>query len=172
MKRNTKLILSVIFSIFFVGVLGVLISMNRLDNQTEDNTAEYKATISSIEITEFSKYHQIKIFTNEYDSYLLTTADISGEYIDVEKIKSLQRDEDIIFRIEKSKVNQFDNVQFINIVSLKTDDKTIFSLNNYNNYMSISSKPAKIAGVVVAMLLLFASVCFIISYKKQAKLIR
>ena len=63
-----------------------------------------------------------------------------------------------------------DKVDFINIVSLKTETKCVFSLEEYNVYIRNASYPARIASVVLALLFLSVSFWCFLSIKKSKTL--
>ena len=60
------------------------------------------------------------------------------------------------------KRSQLNSVDFVDIVSLKTETNDIFTLEDYNHFMRVSARPARIADITVALLLLVVSIlCFV-----------
>ena len=154
----------VLFSIFFFGTSGVLISMNSIDKQTEKNTTEFMATVTNVETTYTGEKIHIEIYTEEYDDTLHISTNVSKK-IDMDDINNLKKGQKILFRIQSNMLEQFKNTGFGNIVSLKTSEKEIFSLISYNKYIHDSALPARIAGIVLASMFLLASIYFILLLK-------
>ena len=166
MKKRKLIVFSLIlFLIFFFGIIGLLISMNSIDKQTEKNTTEFMATVTNVETTDTGKNIYVEIYTEEYGDILHISTSVSKK-IDMDDINNLQKGQTIIFRIENNMLDQFEKIGFGNIVSLKTSEKEIFSLISYNKYIHDSAFPARIAGIVlISIFLLTSAHCVLLLYK-------
>ena len=151
---------------FFLGLIGVLITMNSIDKKTEKNTTEFVATITKVDVTNTGKDVYIEIGTKEYESLLYISTSIS-ERIDMDKINNLQKGQTIFFRIEDNMIEQFGKVYFCNIVSLKTSETEIISLNSYNTYFHDAAFPARVAGIIFAGVFLAVFVYCIFKIKRN-----
>ncbi len=159
--RKVLLIILVCSVFFFLVTIGIFISMFQIDKQTEDITIEYSATVRRIHINNSVKNKWVQIETEEYDSSLYISVNISKN-IDIRKIESLKQGEKIFFRIVDTKAEQLNSVDFVDTVSLKTETNDIFTLEDYNHFMRVSARPARIADITVALLLLVVSIlCFV-----------
>ena len=159
--RKVLLIILVCSVFFFLVTIGIFISMFQIDKQTEDITIEYSATVRRIHINNSVKNKWVQIETEEYDSSLYISVNISKN-IDIRKIESLKQGEKIFFRIVDTEAEQLNSVDFVDIVSLKTETNDIFTLEDYNHFMRVSARPARIADITVALLLLVVSIlCFV-----------
>lgn len=141
----------------FVVTLGLIISISKIDKQTNETTTIYKATINDVFITDTGNNLFVEICTKEYDTSLKISTNISKN-IKIDDITDLKEGQTIFFQIENIKVKQMNKVEFINITSLKTDTKEIFSLEEYNMYINNSAYPTRIVGIVMALLFLFVSI--------------
>lgn len=165
--RKVLLIILVCSVFFFLVTIGIFISMFQIDKQTEDITIEYSATVRRIHINNSVKNKWVQIETEEYDSSLYISVNISKN-IDIRKIESLKQGEKIFFRIVDTKAEQLNSVDFVDIVSLKTETNDIFTLEDYNHFMRVSARLARIANIIVALILLVVSVlCFVLIKHRQ-----
>ncbi len=165
-KLNIKIVILVISILFFIGMIGLMIFMSQIDKQTEDTTTYYAATVTEIWINRIENSIYAEIHTKEYDSALQISTNITKN-INMNDVKDLKNGQKIFFRIENIKSDQMNKVDFINIVSLKTETKDIFSLEDYNRYISNSAYPARIASVAVVLLFLFISLFCFFSIKRK-----
>ena len=168
MNKKTTVIILFTSLILFLGVVGILVAMNGVDKQSKKNTSEYSATVSKVEFLDTGENTNIQIFTKEYINSFLVTTNITP-FIDIDYLKTLESDDKIVFRIENKKENQFNKVAFIDIVSLTVEEKDIFTLDDYNKYMGESAQPTRLAGTVVAGILLSISICCIATIKSIRK---
>lgn len=146
----------IVFILFFVVTIGLIISMSKIDEQTEGTTTVYTATIRDVDITDTGKRVFAEIHTNEYTTALQISTNIC-QNIEIDKLRELGKEEQIFFAIENSKMEQMNQVEFINIISLETSAKGIFSIEEYNTYLHNSAHPARIISIVMALLFLFMS---------------
>lgn len=166
MKKKYAIIILIISAVFLFGTVGILVSMTQIDKKTENNTTYYSATVSKVQVTDTGRGSYIEIQIEEYKSNLQISTNVSKN-MNIDDIRDLQSGQKIFFRIENVKNNQMYQVEFVNIVSLKTEDKDIFTLDDYNNYIRKSAYPARTAGLIIALLLLLAVVLSILSIKRK-----
>lgn len=166
-RSNIKFIILIISIVFFIGTIGLITFMYQIDKQTEDTTTYYSATITTTRIINTGENVSAEIYTKEYSTSLYITTTISKN-IDMNDIRELKKGQKIFFRIENIKSAQMNKVDFIDIVSLNTDAKDIFSLDEYNRYMNSFAYPTRIAGVVLALLFMAISLfCIFLIRRKQ-----
>lgn len=163
-KRIRPLLLLSI--VLFLGIMSVLIFMAPIDQLTEGNTIELEASITSVEITDTGKNIYVKIYTEEYSDPLYISTAVSKN-IDINSVNELQTGQTIIFRIESNMLEQLQGTAFGNIVSLKISDQEVFSLTQYNRYMRAAALPARVTGVVFALILLLIIVCCVLQLKRK-----
>lgn len=149
-----KKILSAIFLVLSIGMIGILFIMGDDDRQTEQNTEEFVATVFEIRITDLDNGGYVDIFTEEYDTSLFISSELGAKM----DISELQKGEKIAFRIERKKAELLDQVEFIDIVSLESQYKTYISLSDYNAYKKESLMPARIVAVALTTFFFFAAV--------------
>ncbi len=163
-KIKFTTIILVISVFFLIGTVGNMLNMIQAYHQTENNTTLYSATISKVEIN--NEMMNVKIWVNEYDYYLTIPRFISEEIID--EAWNLQIGQKIFFRIENFKVDAINSTELINIVSLKTENEDIFTLDEYNKIFKHESIPTQIAATIVALLSMVSIGYCIVSNKKNA----
>lgn len=135
--------------------------MSEIDKLNENNTTLFTATVNRVDVIDSGDGIFAKIYVNEYDTCLQISTNIC-KYIEIDDICKLKNGQTIFFRIENIKVEQMNIVEFINVVSLKTNTKDIFSLDEYNKYIYNSAQPTRIASIIIALLFLFTSLfCFL-----------
>lgn len=166
--QNSKIKTTIIVLSFllFAGTVGIIISMHKIDKQTADSAALYTATVKSADIIDTEKNISAEIHTKEYDTSLYVSVNICKN-INTDDIKNLKNGQKIFFRIENSKAKQMNKVDFLDIVSLKTDSKEIFSLEEYNRLIHKSAYPARIAGGIAALSFLLISLLTYLSGNKN-----
>lgn len=157
MKKKHTMILSIFFWICTIGIAGLFVLLNNADKLTTKNTSEYIATVERSDITNTGEDLSIEIFTEEYNIPLYVSTNISSK-IDVSLIESMTNSDTIIFRVENHLYEQIWAMDFLSIVSLKTSDNDIFSLDDYNMFMHESTKPARIANAILTCLFLILSI--------------
>ena len=155
MNKTKYKILIIISVLLFVGSLGCAIFMFDVDKQTENTTTSYTATVKNVEIN--TETTSAMIYTNEYATCLHITSNI-GKNIDLEDLRNLENGQTIYFQIENSYTQLLDEVAFLAATSLRSDEKTIFSLEDYNNYMQHQAFPARIVCGIVATVSLLATI--------------
>lgn len=164
--RRVLTVIIIALLLFCVIIIGVLLSMFGIDKQTKDTTALYFATIKDIHIGGTMENTYVEIFTNEYGSALRVSTNIAGK-IDIDSVKELNKGQTIFFRIENIKVEQLNQVEFLDIVSLSTNTEEIYNLDQYNEYMHNAAYPARMTGVVMVIVLIVAALCCHIVIRKE-----
>lgn len=167
MNKTKIKIIMIVATLVFVITMGLIVSMHEIDKQTENTTTPYMATVTDVVIVETKKPF-IEIYCKEYNTFLLISTNISSN-INLEDIKELKNGQTISFRIENKKVGQMDKVEFINIASLKSDTKCIFTLEDYNEYIHNSAYPARLAGITIVLLSLVTLVFCLFKIGKTGK---
>lgn len=153
--------------ILFLIMTGLLISIHNVDKQSTNTTTEYSATISDLEIDNNKNNPHVKIKTYEFNSYIYISTNVIKN-INSSNISNLSKGKLIIFRIQNNKIDQFNKVEFIDIVSLKTKNMVVFSLADYNQYTKEAFKPTRITGLIFSnAFLLISTFCIIILKKKN-----
>lgn len=140
----------VICFVFFFGMVGLLCLMNSLDKQTEETTVELSITISAITVSETEKKTNIKIITEEYENDFYLQPNIT-KYLDDIEISTLKKGDKIEIRLRKEDVELLNKAKFIYLLSVTIGEKDLISLEEYNDYMNISAKPARISCVILAL---------------------
>ena len=161
-NKTTMIIFALLFFVFIV----LIISISKIDKQTENTTTLYTATVSRVNIVDTGRKIFTEIHTKEYKNSLLIDTDVNKN-INISDVENLQSGDLIFFRIENIKVKQINSVEFINIVSLKTQSKEVFSLEDYNQYIFKSAYPARIICFTLALASLLVSLIFYWRQKRQ-----
>ena len=165
-QQKIRIVFSIVFLFLFCATIGLIISMSQIDQQTEKTTTACRATISHIEINDTGKEMFVEIHTEEYRSSLLISTNVSKN-IKMKEIGELKKGQTISFRMENKNAEQIDKVEFLGIVSLETDKKCIFSLEDYNKYIQESAYPARMASVAMSVIFLFLSLFFWFKFKDK-----
>lgn len=166
-KLNTKKVIMIISMFLFIVTSGLIITMSKIDKQTEMTTTLYTAKVSRIEIIGTDENMYCEIHTQEYDTTLHISTNIIKN-VNEDFLKTIKEGQMISFRIENAKVEQMNKVRFINIVSLKTDTREVFSLEDYNRYINKALLPTRITGVIFLLIFLTTSVCSYIRVRKKS----
>ena len=160
-KSKSKIAIMIVSLLLFVAMIGLIISMSKIDKQTEDTTKLYTATVIGVDFANTGENMFAEIKTKEYNTSLYISTNISKN-IRMDDVRNLRSGQTIFFRIENIKVQQMNKIEFINIISLKTDTKDILSLEEYNKCIYNSAYPARIASIVMASLFLSISLfCYL-----------
>lgn len=107
-------------------------------------------------------YLEIKI--KEFNTMLYISPNICAE-IEPDNLNLLEKDQEIFFRIENIWKEEFEEISFVKIVSLRTLEKDVFSLEDYNQWISSDANIAKIAGIVVAVIFTLIAIYNWVHYK-------
>ena len=161
MNASRNKIVGVISLVLFVVMVGLLISMHRVDKQTTDTVSFYTATVTDVKIINSGKNASVEIHMEEFDMYLYITQEVCRN-IELNDIKNLRNGQTIYFGIEKAKVQYMNTAEFVDIISLRTDTSDIFTLKDYNLWMSSATYLARIMCIAMAVLLLLVLVyCYV-----------
>lgn len=158
---KNRIVILIVVVLFYIGSFGLIYLVFMSDRQNESNTTSYTATVSSVDII---NDQSSLIYIKEYENALLVM-DVIMENIDVSELECLNSGQQIYFRIENYEVDYVNEVEFVEIVSLSTDEKDIFTLDDYNSYMSRAALPAKIASIVFNILLLIIIVLLLRTFR-------
>ncbi len=165
-KSSIKVFILIISIVFFIGSIGLLIIMSQAYKQSEDTTTYYSATVSYINVTDTGESTYAEIYTEEYETVLEILPNICKN-INMDDVKNLKIGQRIFFRIQNIKSNQMNEVFFVDIVSLRTESKDIFSLDEYNSYTKNSIYHPRIAAVIMAMFFLTIALNCFLSIKRK-----
>ena len=117
-KSKIKIVIMIVSLLFFVATIGLMISMSKIDKQTEDTTAFYTATVIDVDVTNTGENVFAEIHTKEYNTSLYISTNI-GKNIRMDDVSYLKNGQTIFFGIENIKVQQMNKVEFVNITSFK-----------------------------------------------------
>ena len=163
MKRKNLAVVALIFSLlFFFGMLGNVIIMNTR-NPSEANTTQFTATVRGVEIDGEGIHEHCIIHSEEYGGKL-STYNIRG-ISDTTDFNSLKNGQFVFFRVENIWLDQIEEMRFFPIISIRTEEEEIVSLSDYNEYMDDLRFAPTIAGIVVALIFLLASIHCILLLK-------
>jgi uncharacterized membrane protein YeiB len=164
MKRKKLTVVSLVFSlIFFIGAVTGLIVASTTEKISEKNTTEFTATVTSIK-TEGSGTGQFgKIYTEEYGDKL--NIFYIKKIVDVDDFSDIQAGQTVFFRIENVWLEQFEEMDFVTIVSLKTAEKEILSLSSYAEYMEHQYFRIRITCIIFIPILLLSSIYCVLLLK-------
>ncbi len=163
---KNRVVILIVVALFYIGSFGLIYLIFTADKQNEDNTTAYRATVSDVEI--ISDQSSL-IYIKEYENALLIPDTIMKQ-IDVYELEELKNGQSIHFRIANYAVDYVNEVEFLDIVSLSTDEKDIFTLEEYNSYISVAALPAKVLSLAFNALLLVIIILllrFVILNKRQ-----
>lgn len=155
-KKKITIFILIVSLLFFFGTIGNIIIINTINKLSEKNTTEFTATITKVVTKGTGNDEYGIIYTQEYDDKL-NVYNIN-EITNKKDFTELQSGQTVYFRIENVWLEKFNEINFIHIVSLRTSEKEIFSLSNYNNLMINQRTSATIAGIIVCILLFLISV--------------
>ena len=170
-KEFTVAVFKLVFSlIIFFGTLVNVIIMNI--DPSKSNTTEFTATVKSVKIVGEGARDYCVIYSKEYGNKIIT--DNVREISDISDFTGLKEGQLVFFRVENIWLDQSGKIKemdFIPIVSIRTAEKEIVSLSDYNEYRDNMRLPPTLAAIVVALIFLFISIrC--ISRLKEAFLFR
>lgn len=167
MKNNNKKRLAFVFVlVLIVGFIAVLISMGKIDKQSEDTTTLFSARVSYVSVRNEGKTSYIEIGLYEYDNAIvlpMISSEITNEVI------GIKRGEEVYFRVDNAKVGQMNIADYVDIVALRTETGNILSLEHYNEYMRALAKPGRISGCVAVLILTLIDISLAVSIIKQRR---
>lgn len=165
MKKSVCLKLFVSL-LFIIGATGILFIDTSYSNIKENDVIEYSAHIKGINKTDVNGILRYRISTKEY-GYDLLIPELENLGL---KISNISDDETIVFGVEKKYIDlltsnkQIIPDMFVPIVSLKTENFVLFTLNDYNQNFKKIGTPARLSCIFV---LIVSIVFFVRIYKKR-----
>lgn len=165
-KYRLQSIVLVVSTLLFFGSIGLHASIDFADNHTKENTTRFSATVDSIQVTNTGNKVYAEIHTKEFRTTLQISTNIT-KHISVDDVQRLLPGQSVFFSVQNTKVDHINEVEFVEIVSLETEAKTIFSLQDYNQIIATAAYPAKVATVVLASVFLLLSLFSFISVTKK-----
>jgi predicted permease len=161
-KSKKVTVALIIFIILFLMTvfIGFIVPLF-FEKLTESNTIELTATVDNIEIIKIqNKYHYI-INTSEYGKKLMVRN--SKEIINIENFNNIKEGQIIIFRIEKQWAEKINEIEFVYIVTLKTEDEEVITFNSINAQHESDILKIRIAAVIFGAIFLSVSIHCILS---------
>ena len=101
---------------------------------TEENTTEFTATVESVRTTGEDSQMRCIIITSEYYDNLNTNN--IREISRTDDFLALKSSETVYFRIYNERLNLLDEIGYIYVVAIRTDNIEFVTLDDYNNYMA------------------------------------
>jgi len=137
-------------------MLIISITTNAAERVSESNTTEFRATIARIEMPNPNTGECGIIHTEQYKT-MLTLAQID-RIIDMDDFMELEVGQEVFFRIDSAWLGHFEEMNAITIVSLRTDEKEIASLNSYSDLKQKENHMLSVQAMVISLLFLLLSV--------------
>lgn len=153
-RRRINIVVFILLGVFVIMFLLTFLA----DSLTEQDTIERQATISSIDVGN----NRALIYTEEFSDPLLIMEEVYTR-LDCTKIESLKPGDILTFQTRATETAL--DGPFIPTVSLSANNLTIFSLSDYNACMHLAIKPARIASVVVCIVLIL--ILLFVNIKKR-----
>ena len=147
-KKGKKFIIGIVFFIFFAGISLFIAFSPVFDKKIGyEDTVEHSATINDLVL----KDALYEIIIAEYPCAITVN---KSEIIDDNSIQKLRSGEIIIFRIPKFYDELLDdnNIQSVPIVSLKTEDTIIVSLESQNKIEDQAFFKVRITAIVFSII--------------------
>jgi len=161
-----KVLALILCLVYFFCSIGLYVFISSRDGTREENTRQFSATVDYAAVKEGHEDVRVEIYVKEYSASLYIDPNVSNN-VNVEDFRSLKAGDKISFRIENyNDYDELNNGVFVPIVSLKTLEKDIFTLNDYNTYVSTEMKNAKIASLIMMLVFLGLSVWCAVRLKK------
>ena len=157
--KKSKFILFV--SLFMtIAMTGILFVANQNSNIQVNDVAEYSAIVTGIEKIEIDGNLSYRISTDKFLYDLLVTKIENLDY----DVSNIQNETVIVFGIEKKYISLLESKKeiaddmFVPIISLKTENQNILTLDDYNrNFKEIG----KIPNILCVIIILFSILSFI-----------
>ena len=168
-SRRRYQILTIIFFILFFGANVLYRNVRSMDKQTLQTTFEFTATVTGVSVE-----HGVTIHTEEYGGAVQFYPNIE-KYLNLSEITSLKKGQTITFRLENSQLKRFADVGYGAVVALKTEEKEILSLEEYNQHQHEILLPQRITTLVAAIIFLLLTIYFLLKlsgiklFRKQKK---
>lgn len=164
-KRTKVLILSIL-CIFFIGMVGIYLSINGADKVKETDIVKLPVTIKYVKLDEWGENASyIMIDTYEYNYPFR----IPGEFADCLQSNKLKPGNKICLKIKKIDEEQLNKAFFLDAVGLYCDDEVFVSIDEYNQCIHESILPTRIAVIVASLGLFVGAVLMARSLVKDLK---
>lgn len=164
--KRTKVFFLFILCIFFIGMIGIYLSINGADKVKETDTVKISVTIKYVKLDEWGKNTSyIMIDTYEYNYPFR----IPGEFADCLQSNKLKPGNRIYLKIKKGDEEQLNKVLFLDAVGLYCDDEVFVSIDEYNQCIHKSIFPTRIAVIVASLGLFVGAVLMARSLAKELK---
>lgn len=164
MKRKKLTIAIGIISLLMLGgIIANIFIMHTNESLSETNTTEFSGTVKNVATMGTGNDEYGIICTGEYESRLHIYH--INDFINTNDFISLQPGQMIYFRIENTWLDTFGEMNFVHIVSLRTNERDLISLNNYNNLMDKQQLIAIVVSIIAAILFLFIFIYCMLSLK-------
>ncbi len=137
-QKKIITVIGIISLLIFGGIIANIFIMNTKQNLSETNTTEFLGTVKNVATTGTGGDEYGVLCTMEYEAKLYIYH--INDFIDTSEFINLQPGQLIYFRIENAWLDTFDEINFVNIVSLRTNEKDLISLNNYIKFEKISKQ--------------------------------
>lgn len=133
-KKLLRYRLGLVFCLLLASVFIVMfISSFTTPGFSAEKTQEIPATVEYIHIPSGNN-RIVTVYTEELNCPLLVFCDPLSPSSDADKYSSITKGTKIYFRSENINVSDIDDVSYLNITSLRTDEKVILSLDDYNEH--------------------------------------
>ena len=150
MRRITIVVLIFLW-LFCFGMMGLVFIMNAVETLSEENTTEFTATVKSVEMKGEGTHEYGIVYSEEYGDKL-STYSIRG-IIDISDLKNIKASQIVFFRVQNIWIGQWEEMSFIPIVSLRTEEKELASFRQYNEHTASSLLLATITASVISLIL-------------------
>ena len=169
-----KILALFIFTVLFLGVLGLEILAFEHQNLSEKNTVEHSATVTYAEVSTGNN-KTIDIHTKEHHFYLTFDIEVTDK-TPAEYLSLIKSGDKITYRIEdyedKNLAKKYDRYPFLGISSLTSDNEVVFTLEDHNEMFKESSAPGRILLIFVALFFLFVMFLIIRSLLEDKGIIK
>lgn len=168
MRSKCKLIIFCGLVLILIAAICLLVFVEFAGRLDESDTTQLVATVTEVICDDFENQDNIKIYTEEYNnSFLISSIVTSNIDFDTYKaITMIQKGEKICLKIEKNKDAHINKVDFIDVVSLSTEETEIFSIDDYNEYHHKASLPGKL---MCTLLIISSIILLIIMWIKRQR---
>ena len=166
MKKKGFTIFALIGSLFFF--FGMMLSLRgflTIEGFSYANTTEFMATVTKVKVGEEDNKEFATILTKEYSSELHFTniRKIVDKNDNINLQNSLQKGQEIFFRIDNKWLEALNDDSFVGIISLRTAEEEILTLSEYDEYMKNQINSSFIGiGVSAVLSLLAATHCILL----------
>lgn len=167
-KKNGALIAMILLLIFAV-IFGIISFLPKYfeDELKINGSEEFQASVQRIEVDQ----DNINIYLNEHTWYL-TTADKNNKL--QKQISSITSGEQIYYRIKLVELEIYPNfpegdIIKMEIVSLRTENAELMSVEDYNHRERMDFKKIQIFALIIAFVALGGAIsCLVILCKKKS----